>query len=65
VAVRVAAIAIVGFFAFTARWPGAGYEALVIAAFAVAVPLIGSWTLAENSPGRGERYEPLPQHGLA
>ncbi|HTW00550.1 MAG TPA: histidine kinase [Streptosporangiaceae bacterium] len=64
VAVRAAAIALVGFFTFTAAWPGAGYEAVVIAAFAVAVPLIGSWTMAENSGGRGERYEALLPWGL-
>ena len=63
-AARAAGFVIVGFFTFTARWPGAGYEAVEIAAFVIAVLLVVPWTFAEDSPGRARRYAALLPWGL-
>jgi signal transduction histidine kinase len=65
VAARAVGIVLVGFFTFTARWPGPGYGAAEIAAFAITVALAVPWTIAENSPGRGGRFDALLPYGLA
>ncbi len=62
---RVLIVALVGWFMFSARWPGAGYGALEIAAFASTVALVVPWTIAENSPGRVKRFDALLPYGLA
>jgi len=64
VATRVVGIALVGFFTFTARWPGAGYGAAEIAACAIAVPLVVPWATSDRSPWRYGRYASLLPYGL-
>jgi signal transduction histidine kinase len=65
VTARAVGIVLVGFFTFTARWPGPGYGAAEIAAFAITVALVVPWTIAENSPGRVGRFDALLPYGLA
>ncbi len=63
-AVRAVGIALIGIFTFTARWPGPGYAAAEIAAFAITVILVVPWTIAENSPRQAGRYASLLPWGL-
>ena len=65
VTARAAGIALVGFFTFTARWPGPAYGAMEIAAFAITLALAVPWTIAEFSPARAGRYGALLPGGLA
>ncbi|HEU5418493.1 MAG TPA: histidine kinase [Streptosporangiaceae bacterium] len=64
VTARGVGVALVGFFTFTARWPGPGFGAAEIGAFAAAVVLVVPWTIAEAWPGRSGRPAALLPYGL-
>jgi signal transduction histidine kinase len=56
---RTIVIVLVGGFTFLGRWPGAGWEAAEIAAYAITVILVVPWTIAEDFRGPATRYARL------
>jgi signal transduction histidine kinase len=56
---RTIVIVLVGVFTFLGRWPGPGWEAAEIAAYAITVILAVPWTIAEDFQGRATRYARL------
>jgi signal transduction histidine kinase len=62
VLMRTLVLVLAGVFTFLHPWPGAGYEALEITAFVIAVALVVPWTLAGSSP---QRFRTELPYGLA
>jgi signal transduction histidine kinase len=56
---RTIVIVLVGVFTFLGGWPGPGWLAAQIAAYAITVILAVPWTIAEDFQGRATRYERL------
>jgi hypothetical protein len=56
---RTIVIVLVGVFTFLGGWPGPGWLAAQIAAYAITVILAVPWTIAEDFQGRATRYARL------
>jgi signal transduction histidine kinase len=63
-AVRAVLVVLVGFFTFNGRWPGAGYAAVQIGAFAAATILLVLLVPADRSPQARRRYALLLPYAL-